>query len=130
MFSILIIIFSFKFINYFINYINYKKNNNFLTLAVSPSATCALGLHNTHPKRPRLGIPSVRWLLLGARPIHCPGLTHKRQVFAAPGVVPPAWRFGLAGYNLTHAPPNNTIYNESTHSAQFPRYSAEQFNPQ
>jgi len=28
MFSILIIIFSFKFINYFINNINYTKNNN------------------------------------------------------------------------------------------------------
>jgi hypothetical protein len=64
MFSILIIIFSFK----VINYINYYKNNNIShtgisssatcaldqpnTLAVSPSATCALGLPRTQADSP------------------------------------------------------------------------------
>jgi hypothetical protein len=47
MFSILIIIFSFKVINYFINYVNYNKNNNISHTGINPSATWALGLPST-----------------------------------------------------------------------------------
>jgi len=47
MFSILIIIFSFKVIYYFINYINYNKNNNISHTNISPSAAWVLGLHST-----------------------------------------------------------------------------------
>jgi hypothetical protein len=48
MFSKIIIIFSFKFINYFINYNNNNNNNNNISYTgINPSATCALGLPST-----------------------------------------------------------------------------------
>jgi hypothetical protein len=52
MFSKLIIIFSFKFINYFINYNNNDNNNNISYTGISPSATCALGLPSTQEAAP------------------------------------------------------------------------------
>jgi hypothetical protein len=52
MFSKLIIIFSFKFINYFINYNNNNNNNNISYTGISPSATCALGLPSTQEAAP------------------------------------------------------------------------------
>ena len=54
MFSKLIIIFSFKFINYFINYYNNNNNNNnnISYTGISPSATCALGLPSTQEAAP------------------------------------------------------------------------------
>jgi len=60
MFSKLIIIFSFKFINYFINNNNNNNNNNnsnnnnnnISYTGISPSATCALGLPSTQEAAP------------------------------------------------------------------------------
>jgi hypothetical protein len=48
MFPILIIIFSFK----FINYINYNKNNNISYTDISSSPTCALGPPSTQAGNP------------------------------------------------------------------------------
>jgi hypothetical protein len=60
MFSILIIIFSFK----VITYINYNKNNNISHTGNSPSTTCALGLPSILAASPSatcaLGLPSTQ----------------------------------------------------------------------
>jgi hypothetical protein len=48
MFSILIIIFSFK----VINYVNYNKNNNISHTDISPSVMCSLGLPRTQAGSP------------------------------------------------------------------------------
>jgi hypothetical protein len=56
MFSIVTIIFSFKFINYFINNISH--------IVINPNATCALGLPTTLAFSPSatyaLGLPSIQ----------------------------------------------------------------------
>jgi hypothetical protein len=124
MFSILIIIFSFKFINY---YINYNTNNNIYHTVIRSRATCALGLPNTLAVSPSatcaLGLPSIQadnpsaqgWAdrALGGCSMgrgqrawlaQRPSLAATRQVSTAPVGAPQAWRLGSAGHSLTICP--------------------------
>jgi len=116
MFSILIIIFSFKFINY-------NKNHNISHTGISPSTTCALCLPNTLAVSPSitcaLGLPSTQggspsahgWANqapsgcgLGRGHREClaqrPSPAVQRQVSVAPISAPPAWRLDPAGCSL------------------------------
>jgi len=73
------------------------------TLAVNPSATCALGLPSTQVGSPRLGRPSARWLRPVARPAGVVGPV-PRLGSQAPGVRSPSDTRVLQAAALPQAP--------------------------
>ena len=127
MFSILIIIFSFKFINY-------NKNNNISHTGISPSTTCALCLPNTLAVSPSItcalglpstqgGSPSAKWLRPWARPpgMSCPA---PKPGSPTPGVRSPNRRASSLTLGSCRLQPhlmllpNSTVHNKNTHNIQ------------
>jgi len=133
MFAILVIISSFKFINY---YINYNKKNNFLTLelAQAPHVRLVGPAHWQAAQAPKAGPPSARWLQLGARLAGVACSTPKPDSQAL-GVCNSSKRasslaLGFCRLQPHHMPPpNSAAHSVSTHSLQYLCYSAKQCNP-
>jgi hypothetical protein len=75
------------------------------------------------PKRSRIGRPSARWLQPGVRPtgVACLAPMPGSQTLGV-CLQPSAW--ALQATASPHAPTNSAFQSESTHSLQYPRYSA------